>query len=222
MEENQTTLVIQKIIETRKLLGISQKQIAEHLNVSAPHYNQIEKGTNNLKLEVFLQIAEKLGVPAFTLLYDEEKDKAIFDREAQFRVDSLEQKANNLEKENARLLKHIQKLDNDISMLKEIIKLRRTIEKQQREIMLQLKELSEIAINTKKRLVNFTTDYLDNLSENQFDTIKQSKPELQHLDLAAYISLQKRSLGIELDQTQEDPIWPKLLKAYEQLDEDTL
>ena len=62
----------QQVRRLRKARGFSQEQLAEMINISTTHMSHIETGSAKLSLPVFLDLAEALGVPADSLLHDED------------------------------------------------------------------------------------------------------------------------------------------------------
>lgn len=60
----------QRIRKQRKLMGMTQKDVAEKVGISLPFYGHIERGTRKASLETMVSIANALGVSADTLLQD--------------------------------------------------------------------------------------------------------------------------------------------------------
>lgn len=58
--ENMMNYVTQLIVEQRKEMKLSQKEMAKGLGISRQHYNRIEKG--NMSLEYFLIICKILDL----------------------------------------------------------------------------------------------------------------------------------------------------------------
>ncbi|KOH47055.1 helix-turn-helix domain-containing protein [Sunxiuqinia dokdonensis] len=56
---------MKRIKELRKAKKISQKQMAEALNISQPGYQKIEQGINVLSIERFLEICRILGINSY-------------------------------------------------------------------------------------------------------------------------------------------------------------
>lgn len=48
--------------EQRKLLGFTQEQMAEKLNISIKHYGGVERGLAGLSLENLVEVSDILGV----------------------------------------------------------------------------------------------------------------------------------------------------------------
>lgn len=61
-------LVLKRIQEIRKAKNISQKQMAEALNISQPGYQKIEQGINVLSIERFLDICRILKIDSYNSL----------------------------------------------------------------------------------------------------------------------------------------------------------
>lgn len=60
----------QRIQNARKKCGLTQEQLAERVNLSAPHIGVIERGGAPPKITNFVAIANALGVSADELLGD--------------------------------------------------------------------------------------------------------------------------------------------------------
>jgi transcriptional regulator with XRE-family HTH domain len=60
----------QKIRKYRKAHGLSQEQLAEQIGISVTHMSHIETGNTKLSLQVFVEIARCLEVPADELLFE--------------------------------------------------------------------------------------------------------------------------------------------------------
>ena len=54
----------------RKLMGLTQKEVAERAGISLPFYGHIERGTRKASLETTVDIANALGVSTDMLLQD--------------------------------------------------------------------------------------------------------------------------------------------------------
>lgn len=61
-------LVLKRIQEIRKAKNISQKQMAEALNISQPGYQKIEQGINVLSIDRFLEICRILKIDSYNSL----------------------------------------------------------------------------------------------------------------------------------------------------------
>jgi len=66
----------QRIRSYRKILGISQDQLAEQVGISVTHMSHIETGNTKLSLTVFVAIAKALNVPADNILYAETDNRS--------------------------------------------------------------------------------------------------------------------------------------------------
>ena len=60
----------QRIRRQRKLMGLTQKEVAERAGISLPFYGHIERGTRKASLETTVDIAKALGVSTDMLLQD--------------------------------------------------------------------------------------------------------------------------------------------------------
>lgn len=60
----------QRIRRQRKLMGLTQKEVAERAGISLPFYGHIERGTRKASLETTVDIANALGVSTDMLLQD--------------------------------------------------------------------------------------------------------------------------------------------------------
>ena len=81
---------LNRIIEIRKAKGLTQKQVADKLNIAHVNYGKIENGKTQLTLERLVSIARILEIDMITLLYPE-FNEAMYNQE--------------LKKENSRLSK---------------------------------------------------------------------------------------------------------------------
>ena len=61
-------LILEGILHIRKEKGISQKDIAEKLNISQSMYNQLEKGNQNISLERLEEILNALQTDILSIL----------------------------------------------------------------------------------------------------------------------------------------------------------
>lgn len=57
-----SSLIAIKALSTIKKQGISQKELAEKMNVSAQYINKIVKGSENLSLETISKLETALGI----------------------------------------------------------------------------------------------------------------------------------------------------------------
>ena len=55
----------------RKHRGLTQEALAEKAKVSQPHYGRAERLSGGVALKVYMQIAEAMGLPLYTLFYEE-------------------------------------------------------------------------------------------------------------------------------------------------------
>ena len=60
----------QRIRRQRKLMGLTQKEVAERAGISLPFYGHIERGTRKASLETTVDIANALGDSTDMLLQD--------------------------------------------------------------------------------------------------------------------------------------------------------
>lgn len=63
-----SALIALKILRTIKEQGISQKELAEEMKVSAQYINKIVKGSENLSLETISKLEIALGIPLVEVL----------------------------------------------------------------------------------------------------------------------------------------------------------
>ncbi len=68
--ETETTKVLERIVQKRQELGISQKDLALKLHLSFNGYFKIEKGYTSLSVSRLLEIAEVLNVSPCCFLED--------------------------------------------------------------------------------------------------------------------------------------------------------
>ncbi len=62
---------VSRIVELRKAKGLTQKEMAEKLNIGQVGYSQIETGKTELTLQRIARIANILDIDLITLLYPE-------------------------------------------------------------------------------------------------------------------------------------------------------
>lgn len=67
----------QRVRRYRKILGLSQEQLAEKVGISVTHMSHIETGNTKLSLPIFVSLAEHLGVQADDLLFDKPSGRHI-------------------------------------------------------------------------------------------------------------------------------------------------
>ena len=78
----------QRIRKFRKILRLSQEQLAEQVNISVTHMSHIETGNTKLSLPVFADISKALGVQADDLLSDKPTGRHIAIQEINDLLDS--------------------------------------------------------------------------------------------------------------------------------------
>jgi transcriptional regulator with XRE-family HTH domain len=67
----------ERMKKQRKLLHLTQEQIAEALNISVKHYGGVERGNAGLSLENLLELSEILGVSLDYLVKGEKHQETI-------------------------------------------------------------------------------------------------------------------------------------------------
>lgn len=60
----------QRIRKARKILGLSQEELAEKVGISVTHMSHIETGNTKLSLPVFVSISQELNIKTDELLHD--------------------------------------------------------------------------------------------------------------------------------------------------------
>jgi transcriptional regulator with XRE-family HTH domain len=60
----------QRIKQAREIIGLTQEQLAEKVNLSTSHMSVIERGVKPPKLETFVEIVNVLKVDANSILAD--------------------------------------------------------------------------------------------------------------------------------------------------------
>lgn len=60
----------QRIKQAREIIGLTQEQLAEKVNLSTSHISVIERGVKPPKLETFVEIVNVLKVDANSILTD--------------------------------------------------------------------------------------------------------------------------------------------------------
>jgi transcriptional regulator with XRE-family HTH domain len=60
--------VARRIAEVRRSLDLTQRELADRLDIAVRNYQRIEHGAQNLTLEMIENVAEALGIDATELL----------------------------------------------------------------------------------------------------------------------------------------------------------
>ena len=66
--DNKRKEVGKRIRHARKIMGLSQAELSERLQISPSHMSDIENGKKNIGLDIFMRITEELQVSADWLL----------------------------------------------------------------------------------------------------------------------------------------------------------
>lgn len=66
--DNKRKAIGKRIRYARKLMGLSQAELSEMLQISPSHMSDIENGKKNIGLDIFMRITEELQVSADWLL----------------------------------------------------------------------------------------------------------------------------------------------------------
>ena len=66
-------LLLMQIKNLRKSKGLTQKQFADKLKLSHEHYNSIEKGRNNVTIELLNKIAKTFKLHLIITFIDKQK-----------------------------------------------------------------------------------------------------------------------------------------------------
>ncbi len=106
-----------KIKELRQLKGLTQKQVADKINMLQSNYTKVEKGRLNLKIDKVHILAELFGVPAEELLHFENTTE---NTTTQTQENNNNDRLQELEKENENLKKEIENINEKFSYIKEI------------------------------------------------------------------------------------------------------
>ena len=199
--------VIDKIADARKKMGLTQKELAEKLGVSQSYYNQIEKGDHQIKLDLIERLGEIFNVPAFMLIYNDEKDDwPFYDAESQRTIEALE-RVNQLYKNQIDQLqqvieiqkKHLDILEklngaNDLleknESLWDIVKNLRT---QLKELQSENEKLEKITKGSSSLLIKMAAD----LSRLKKDDLSESQKKL--LDEALSLDYYRNQLNLYSD-----------------------
>lgn len=67
----------QKIRKYRKAMGMTQEELAEHVEISVTHMSHIETGNTKLSLPVLVDISKVLEVRTDDMLFDSPSEKEI-------------------------------------------------------------------------------------------------------------------------------------------------
>lgn len=112
--------VLKKIKELRIAKGLSQDQMAEAIGVNQSNYGKVERGSSQITLNKLFEIAKKLEVPVFMLLYNEDKDEwPFFDKESELTIEAFKKKNELLEKENEQWKEIVELLKKNVELLKQ-------------------------------------------------------------------------------------------------------
>jgi len=118
---------ISRIVEYRKIKGISQQEIADKLGITQVNYSKLETGKTSLTVDRLVKIALILKVDLITLLFPEFNDVKYFQ--------NLQEENTRLKKINDLLINQIDDKNTFIGLLyerypetRELIKARKTYE----------------------------------------------------------------------------------------------
>ncbi|KYG83953.1 hypothetical protein AWW67_02210 [Roseivirga seohaensis] len=192
---------LKKIKEIRLTKGLNQSEFANMIGMNQSNYGKIERGEYQLSVNKLIEIAEKLEVPAFSILFDDEDDKRIFDKETELTIEALEKKIEILEMSNEQLLK--------------ILALNGQQEKQSDIIVNQLRTLLKYQAANNKRLKEFISNWLDKLSEAGEDQLHKLYPGLTNEQLDSHIETLRQHFGLDVDDSIESDLWDDLLGKME-------
>lgn len=121
---NDVDRLVSKCLKKRRImLGLSQADLSEAVNVSIQQIQKYEKATNRISSGKLFKFAEFLKVP-ITYFYDDHSDKNSF-AEANYVYD-LDEKNDSLEKEITSLIRSFREISNPRSRIK-IIELIKTM-----------------------------------------------------------------------------------------------
>ena len=111
----------EKLIEMRKLRGLTQKDMAERLNMEVSGYTKRENGQRRIRLNLWAECAEILKCKIEDIYEEDEKQSNTFNNNA-----TVKYGANNMyltvhEAVIDKQLNYIQKLEQEIIELKKMI-----------------------------------------------------------------------------------------------------
>lgn len=95
MLEHNLQRIGNKLLSTRKRLGMTQLEVAEAAGLSDRTYADIERGSVNMRLETLLRICEVLYITPNEILTCDEKEKAYRLEELMERLDTCTTKERN-------------------------------------------------------------------------------------------------------------------------------
>ena len=152
-------------------MNISQKDMAERLGVSQPHYNKVEKGDVLLRMDLVENMSNIIGVPVFLLAYDEEKDEwPFFDKESELTIEALKKKNELLEKENEQWKEIVELLKKNVELLKQSF--------EEGELTKRNEQLWEIVSHQKSEYAKL---------EKEFEKLQETKQAISHQNFKSFI-----------------------------------
>jgi transcriptional regulator with XRE-family HTH domain len=114
----------EKLIETRKSKGFTQKDMADRLHLEVSNYNKRERGETKIRIEQWVELAKMLGVPLENIYEESENPSITFNDNATGKCC-----ANNINNVYITVpealletqLKYIQKLEEENKELKQLL-----------------------------------------------------------------------------------------------------
>lgn len=197
---------LKKIKELRQKHNLSQSYVAEKLNIRQSNYGKLERGEAQFTLDKVFMIASVFNVPAYLLLYDEDKDEwPFFDKESELTIEAYKKENELLEMSNEQLLK--------------IIELKNQSEKQLNTIINQLRTLLKQQIARNKKLKEYVSNSFEQLSKVGEDELQKLYPGLSNEQLEKHIDSLKQYFGLDIDDSIESDIWDELFSNVAELTE---
>lgn len=163
--------VLKKIKELRIAKGLSQDQMAEAIGVNQSNYGKVERGSSQITLNKLFEIAKKLEIPVFMLLYNEDKDEwPFFDKESELTIEALKKKNELLEKENEQWKEIVELLKKNVELLKQSF--------EEGELTKRNEQLWEIVNHQKAEYTKL---------EKEFEKLQETKQAISHQNFKSFI-----------------------------------
>lgn len=170
-------VLLERIKELRIKKGLSQSEIASHLDIKQSNYGKLERGENQFTIDKLYKLAELYEVPVFMLFYREGIDDEFVNKEYFSTISSMEEINKSLstiilaERSTAESLltsfsnynSLLQTVSNQMSTIKDLIeaKINKPLTKESPDLeerLNSIKNLLEVMIGLIKMIENIASD----------------------------------------------------------------
>ncbi len=214
---------LKRIKDIRLAKGLNQSEFANMIGMNQSNYGKIERGEYQLSVNKLLEIAEKLEVPAFSILYDED-DKWVFDKESERTIEQLKNENKILLKEFDQLIKLANISDQNVEILEKYVQsLLNTIDVNQKTIE-QLQQiisndgiLNERIVAHTEQLRQFCIQALEETEKTGFEIVKKTSPELTEEEFKEAIATQRKILGLDINYKDYSDKFNKLTASTQKM-----